>query len=325
MFRIGSLELTQRLLLAPLSGISDLPFRLINRAHGCELAFTEMISARSLLHQSTTSSGMLRTIPEDRPLGLQLLGNDPEVVVRAMGLVEHTDFDVIDLNAACPVPKVTRKGEGSALMGDPVLLRSILGEMVRHAGVPVTVKIRSGWDETAVNAVEVAKMAQDSGVAALTIHGRTRKQGYSGSVDYDIIRKVKEALSIPIIASGDVLSPVLIRKMFDETGCDAVVIARGALGNPWIFSQGAAFLESGATLEPTGIGERTAVMKCHLRLCCSFHGDRAGTILFRKFFVWYCRGIPHGRHLKDLAFTAQSCEKMEGLIDELQSLQEVSL
>ncbi len=317
MLKIGSLSLDSPLILAPLSGISDLPFRLINRLFGCELAFTEMISASSLVHQSRTTGRMLVTVPLDRPLGIQLLGNDPDIVQRAFDIIASREFDVVDLNAACPVPKVTRKGEGAALLHHPQKLRDILKALVTRARVPVTVKIRSGWDETSVNARDVALHAQDAGISAVFIHGRTKEQGYSGSVDYRIIGEVKKALSIPLIASGDILSPLLIRRMFEETGCDGVTIARGALGNPWIFRQADAFLKHGRIPEPPAVSEIVFIMKKHLDMVYSYYGERAGTVLFRKFFVWYGRGISHVKHLRDLVFRAQTRDEMMRIIDAL--------
>ncbi len=314
--QIGNVSLPS-CVLAPLAGVSDLPFRLISRSCGCGFAHTEMISARSLVYQSANTLKMLSTVPEDRPLGVQLLGNDPDVLRGALDLLAEYRFDIVDFNAACPVGKVTGKGEGASLMREPRKLGGLLRVIVENASVPVTVKIRAGWDDSSVTAKEAALYAEDAGVAALCIHGRTRAQGYSGRVDYSIIKEVKEAVGIPVIASGDALSPILIKRLFDETGCDGVAIARGALGNPWIFRETAGFLEGGALPERPSVEDVAATMERHLDLCCGFHGEYNGTKLFRKFFVWYTRGIFDIRPLRQKAFAARTREEMMELIKEL--------
>ncbi len=303
--------------LAPLAGVSDLPFRLISRSCGCGFAYTEMISARSLGYQSGNTLKMLSTVPEDRPLGVQLLGSDPDVLRNALDLLAEYRFDIVDFNAACPVGKVTGKGEGASLLREPRKLGALLRTLVENASAPVTVKIRAGWDETSVTAKDAALYAEDAGVKAVCIHGRTRAQGYSGRVDYSIIREVKDALKIPVIASGDALSPLLVKRLFDETGCDGVAIARGSLGNPWIFGETAEFLGSGTLPERPSVGDIAATMEKHLDLCCVFHDEYSGTKLFRKFFAWYSRGIFDIRSLRQRAFTARTRDEMTGLIREL--------
>ena len=317
MLRIGSFTLSSPCILAPMAGITDLPFRMINRAFGCEFAFAEMISARALVYQSKNTERMLTTNPHDQPLGVQLLGNDPGVILRALEIIRKHPLDLIDVNAACPVNKVTKKGEGAAMLREPRKLGQVLRALVENSQVPVTVKIRSGWDEDSVNAGEVALHAQDAGVSALFIHGRTRAQGYRGRVDYRVIREVKGLLRIPVIASGDAFSAQLIKKMLDETGCDGVTIARGALGNPWIFKEAAEYLASGILLPKPGISEVMEIMMKHLNLCCDYHGERAGAVLFRKFFGWYVKGIPDVKTLRDRAFHAETKKKMLDTIEEL--------
>lgn len=314
---IGHLNIPSRILLAPLAGISDLPFRLLCRRHGCRFAYTEMLSARALVYQSGTTLEMLKTVPEDGPIGIQFLGNEPDIMVRALDLVADRSFDLVDINAACPVPKVVRRGEGAGIMKDPKRLQAVLREVVKHTNLPVTVKIRSGWDDQSINAMDVALAAQDAGIHGLTIHGRTRAQGYRGRVNYEIIREVKRVLSIPVIASGDALSPRLVKKLFEETGCDGVAIARGALGNPWIFEDTVTYLETGTIPPRPGYTELTSVMKDHLDMCIKDYGERQGTIRFRKFYGWYIRGIPGNKPLKESAFRAQSRAEMVGLIDRL--------
>jgi len=319
MLNIGPIEIPSRLVLAPLAGISDIPFRMICRKNGCEFAHIEMISARALVYQSRTTISMLRTIPEDSPLGVQLLGNDPEIMVKALERLPMDSFRLIDVNAACPVHKVIRRGEGAAIMKEPQRLNKVLAALVRHSPLPVTVKIRSGWDDGSVNAREIARIAEGAGVRGLTIHGRTRAQGYRGTVDYDVIQEVKRAVSIPVIASGDALSPRLIQKLFDETACDGVAVARGAMGKPWIFRDTVEYLETGSLHEQHAVTEVVATMKEHLDLCIDEHGEKRGTIQFRALFGWYVRGLPGNKPLKERAFRAKNHHEMTGIIEELLS------
>ncbi len=318
MLSIGHVTVTPPLVLAPMAGISDLPFRAINRSFGCGFAFTEMVSARSLVHKSKHTLKMLSTTVDDRPLGVQILGEDPEIIKRALDILSSYAFDIIDFNAACPVKKVVSGGKGAGLLREPVKLQRLLEVIVENTRDPVTVKIRSGWDEASVNAVEIALRAQDAGVSGLFIHGRTRKQGYGGKIDYNIIRKVKKSLKIPVIAGGDVLTPDLIRKMFDETGCDGVAVARGTLGNPWIFREAAEYLKSGTVPSRPDIYEIAGTMKKHLALNIAFHGEKTGVMLFRKFFTWYARGMAV-KELKGRAFRAETMDEMLQLIGEVQT------
>ncbi len=317
MFRIGDLTVPSPVILAPMAGITDLPFRRIARSFGCAFAFVEMISARALVYQSKKTEKMLSTVPEDRPLGVQLLGNDPQVLMQALEKLQEYRFDLLDFNAACPASKVTGKGKGAGLLKEPARLRDLLKVIVAEAHVPVTVKIRAGWDEATVNAREVALYAQDAGIQGLFIHGRTRAQRYSGRVDYGVIRSVKEAVAIPVIASGDAFSPLLVKKMFDETGCDGVAIARGALGNPWLFRSIPEFLRSGLSLPAPDRSEVADTMTRHLDSCISVYGEKVGTILFRKFFAWYTRGITGMKPLRDKAFRAETREQMVASVDEI--------
>ncbi len=306
-------------LLAPMAGISDLPFRMINRSFGCAFAFVEMISARALTYRNRNTLEMLATTPADRPLGVQLLGDDPEILREALDILRPYEFDIIDFNAACPVGKVTGRGEGASLLKEPRKLGELLKVVVAHSTVPVTVKIRAGWDETSVNARDAALYARDAGVDGLFIHGRTRMQGYRGRVDYTVIREVKEALDIPVIASGDAFSPHLIKKLFDETGCDGVAIARGALGNPWLFRETLGFLESGTTPLRPGLDEIADTMIKHLNLCTGFYGETAGALIFRKFFSWYNRGFPDVKHLRIQAFREKTQERMLQVIGRMRT------
>jgi tRNA-dihydrouridine synthase B len=352
MFKIGNIKLTVPIMLAPMAGVSDLPFRLITRSLGCEFAFLEMISARALsysglLEQSELSTHytrqysaakaarsaeaklpryrvkktlrMMIPVDGDNPLGVQLLGADLQYIKKAMDVINKYNFEILDFNAGCPVNKAVKRGEGASLLKEPKKLKEILKFMVDNSKIPVGVKIRSGWSDDSINAVDVALHAQDAGIKYLFIHGRTKVQCYSGRVDYQIIRQVKEALSIPVIGSGDALSPELIKKMFDETGCDAVTIARGALGNPWIFRQTAEFLKTGAFLPPPKLDEVIATMLKHFSLCCDYHGERIGVIVFRKFFYWYTKKFSNIKILRNTVFSSKTKEQIIDAINQMAS------
>jgi tRNA-dihydrouridine synthase B len=320
MLTIGSLKLKSNLILAPLSGISDLPFRLLNRAFGCELAFVEMLNARSLSSKSKKSKQMLAGDPGDKPLGVQLLGTEPVYLLKAMAVIEKYPVDVLDFNAACPERKVTRRGEGASLLNHPKKLHDLLKLLVEHSRLPVTVKIRAGWNKDLINAREVALHAQDAGISALFIHGRTREQGYSGKVDYDVIRDVKRALRIPVIASGDVLSAELAKKMFDETGCDGILVARGGLGYPWLFKEIAAFLKNGTILPKPDRDDVVKVIIDHLEASIAFHGEKVGIVIFRKFFHWYTRGFRYARPIREKSCSAKTKEQLLSVIEEFRKI-----
>lgn len=317
MLKIGNLKINSKCILAPMAGVADFPFRLISRQVGCVFAFSEMISAKALAYRSKNTLSMLPANPADRPIGLQLLGEDEVSLQKALDIANRFGFELLDFNAACPVGKVTGKGAGAALLKDPVKLKQLLKVMVRFAEAPVTLKIRAGWDENSVNAREVALLAQDAGIKAIFIHGRTRLQGYRGSVDYKVIKEVKQALQIPVIASGDCLSPQLVKKMFDETGCDGIAVARGALGNPWIFRDIEEYLKSGVVPERPSLNETADIMARHLDLCIAEKGEKRGVMLFRKCFVWYIRGLAEIRRYKEKAFKASTQQEMVGLIEEI--------
>jgi tRNA-dihydrouridine synthase B len=314
MLQIGNLKLKSRLILSPMAGITDLPFRLLNRRLGCELAFIEMLNVRSVSFNSRKTRQMLSSSPEDRPLGMQILGREPKFILRALDVLKSREFDILDFNAACPVKKVVRRGEGAALLREPKKLNALLKLVVKNSLVPVTVKIRSGWDAKSVNAKEVALLAQDAGVKALFIHGRTKTQGYSPGVDYTVIRKVREALEIPVIASGNILSASLVKKMFDETGCVAVAMARGVFGNPWIFQEAKQFLEDGTIIKRPTREEIVRVMMEHLNSYVDFYGERVGIVKFRKFFGWYVKGLRKIRPLREKCSRVKKAEEMIQII-----------
>jgi tRNA-dihydrouridine synthase B len=321
MLHIGKLKLKSRLILSPLAGISDLPFRMLCRRFGCELAFVEMINCRSISHKGKRTLKMLASEPGDRPLGVQLLGSEPSFALKSLEVLNKLRrdkiiaFDLLDFNSACPAKKVVRRQEGAGLMKDLPKLKTLLKLVVDNIDLPVTVKLRSGWDSDSVNAVEAALYCRDAGVKAVFIHGRTKTQGYHGKVDYEVIRKVKKAIDVPVIASGDILSAQLAKDMFERTGCDAVAVARGALGNPWIFSQIESLLSKGAIINLPSSEEILNVAKGHLEACVDFYGERNGVIIFRKFFSWYTRGFKKIRHLREKSSRAKTQADMRGLIE----------
>lgn len=317
MFSLRNINLPVPAVLAPLAGVSDLPFRLITRKFGCPLAFTEMVNARALGFTNGKTLGLLQSSPLDAPLGVQLLAREPEYLARALEVLDGYPYALVDLNAACPVRKVTRKGEGAALLKEPDTLSKLVGTLVTHARVPVTVKIRSGWDHATVNAPEIAKRVADAGADAICIHGRTKSQGYGGKADLAVIRAVKEAVSVPVIASGDIFSAAAARRVWDETGCDAVMVARGALGNPWIFQEiAAAYRQKDPPPRPSA-EELKAVMREHLDMSVQHLGEGLGVINFRKFFVWYTKGLKNARSIRPRAVHTNTAEEVKSLIEEL--------
>ena len=317
MLTIGTLKLKSRFILAPLAGISDLPFRLLNRSFGAELAFVEMINVRCLSHKSKKTRQMLLSDGEARPLGVQILGCEPEYIEKGMEVLNTYPFDIIDFNAACPERKVVRRGEGSALLREPKKLQRLLKLVKKDSRVPVTVKIRAGWDSESVNAPDVARMCEDAGISALFIHGRTRMQLYTGSVDYGVIRRVKRAISIPVIASGDVFSVQLAEKMFSETGCDGLVVARGCLGNPWLFRELEAHFGKKAGYSAPSHEEIRRVMLEHLESYIRFYGERSAVVVFRKFFSWYTKGFPRVRVVREKISRVKSEAEMRSIIGEM--------
>jgi tRNA-dihydrouridine synthase B len=306
-----------KIILAPLSDVSDWPFRMLNRAYGCRFAYSQMVSARALINNKPKTKELLRTSFWDRPLGVQVLADLPQTLKQALFVLRDYKYATIDLNAGCPTPKVAKKGQGAGLLKDLKLIKELIDALAEFSDKPATIKIRTGWQKDNLVAVEVAKMAQEAGLAAIFIHGRTREDYYKGEVDYQTIKKVKEAVKIPVIASGDILSAELAKKMFNKTGCDGVMVARGALGNPWIFRQIEYYLSCGGQVKKPSVRELRKVMKRHLSLSCRFYGEELGVLKFRKHFTWYVKGLRYSRPLRNKAFSVETKKGLNQTIDQL--------
>ena len=312
--KIGNVTLENNLILAPMAGVTDLPFRVICAEQGCGMVCTEMVSAKAVFYKNKNTAPLLKTDPRERPVSLQLFGSEPELLGRIAAELEPEPYDILDFNMGCPVPKVVNNGEGSALMKNPKLAGEILRAMVRAVKKPVTVKIRRGFDEGHVNAVELAKIAEDAGVAAIAVHGRTREQYYSGKADWGIIRAVKEAVSIPVIGNGDIFTAEDAVRMFEETGCDGVMAARGAKGNPWLFRDIRAALEGKPVPERPGITEIREMILRHARMEVEFKGENIAIREMRKQVAWYTAGCPHSSSLREAVNHVTTYQELEELL-----------
>jgi len=288
--KIGSLELPNPLVLAPLSGISDLPFRLLAKEQGCALVCTEMISAEGIIRNWKATERLLKSCPEERPLAVQIFGSRPGAMAEAAKAVEGYGADLVDINMGCPVRKVVQGGSGAALLRDVGRAKEIIQAVRKAISLPLTIKIRSGWDEKSMNFLEMARMAEDCGVNALTVHGRTRTQGYAIKADWEVIARVKAHLRIPVIGNGDLTSPQAIIQFFSQTRCDGAMIGRGALGNPWIFRQALNMLQGQPPTEPS-LEEKEVFVLRHLRMVVGMRGEDHGLKEFRKHLIWYTRGL----------------------------------
>lgn len=315
--KIGNTELPGICILAPMAGVSDLPFRLLCREQGADLVCMEMVSAKAIAYHNRNTEKLMQIDPGEHPVSLQLFGSDPELMAEIAKEIEERPFDILDINMGCPVPKIVGNGEGSALMRDPALVERIVSSVSRAVKKPVTVKIRKGFDDDHVNAVEIARIAEASGAAAIAVHGRTREQYYSGTADWEIIRQVKEAVSIPVIGNGDVDSPQKAKAMLEETGCDGVMIGRAARGNPWIFRQIKEYLENGRLTDPPSLAEIHEMMLRHARMQVEYKGDYTGIREMRKHISWYTAGLPHSARLRARINSVESLEEMEELLQYL--------
>lgn len=312
--KIGNVTLPNNLILAPMAGVTDLPFRLLCKEQGAGLLCMEMVSAKAILYKNRNTESLLTIDPRENPVSLQLFGSDPEIVAGIAHKIEDRPFDILDLNMGCPVPKIVNNGEGSALMKNPRLAGEIIEKTVKAVKKPVTVKIRKGFDDDHVNAVEMAKIAEASGAAAVAVHGRTREQYYSGKADWDIIRQVKEAVSIPVIGNGDLLCAEDVIAMQEQTGCDGFMIGRGAQGNPWIFKQILHFFETGEHLAKPSPEAVVQMILRHAQMMLEFKGEYIGIREIRKHAAWYTAGYPNSAKLRVAINTVETYDELEELL-----------
>ena len=314
MLEIGSVRLENCLVAAPMAGFTDKAFRIILRDHGAGLVTTEMISAQALVYGQEKTMFMLDLTGEDPPVAVQIFGRDPQVMARAARLAADRGAHIIDINMGCPTPKIVKNGEGAALMRDPDLAARIVETVAKAVTVPVTVKMRSGWDSSHINCCELAALVAEAGARAVTLHPRTREQLFAGRADWVLIRAVKERVKIPVIGNGDVTSPEKARQMLDETGCDGVMIGRGCLGNPFIFRRTLHYLRTGELLSEPTVEERMEVARKHLALTCRFKGEAKGVLEMRKHLAWYVKGLPHAACLRTRINQARTISEIEALL-----------
>lgn len=314
---IGNVTLDNNVILAPMAGVTDLPFRLLCKEQGVGLICMEMVSAKAIYFNNKNTEELMQIHPDEKPVSLQLFGSDPDIISEMAKRIEERPFAILDINMGCPVPKVVNNGEGSALMKNPKLVEEILTKLVKATYKPVTVKIRKGFNEENANAVEIARIAENCGVAAVAVHGRTREQYYSGKADWDIIRQVKEAVKIPVIGNGDVVDALSAKALQDETGCDGIMIGRAAQGNPWIFHEVTTYLETGVIPpKPTPQQVKEVIMK-HANLQLEYKGEYTGVREMRKHLSWYTTGYPNSARFRQMINTMESMDELLKSVEQI--------
>ena len=312
--KIGNVELENNVFLAPMAGVTDLPFRILCKEMGCGLVYSEMVSAKGILYDNKNTTELLEVDAKERPVAVQLFGSDPEILGAMAKKIEEYPIDIIDVNMGCPAPKIVKNGEGSCLMKTPELVGKIVRSLVESQKKPVTIKFRKGFDEEHINAVEIAKIAEANGASAVAVHGRTREQYYSGKADWDIIKEVKAAVQIPVIGNGDIFTPQDAKNLLEHTGCDAIMVGRGAQGNPWIFREILAALEDREIPARPNRRELYEMIVRHAQLSCTYKGEYITVREMRKHLAWYTTGLPHAAGLRRQINSMETMEElMEGM------------
>ena len=297
--KIGNVQLDNEVFLSPMAGVTDLPFRLICKEKGCGMLYTEMINAKALCYDDENTKKMLKIEEEEHPIAVQIFGSDPEYMGKAAAIMNEYPNEILDINMGCPAPKVVKNGDGSALMRNPKLAAEVLSSVVKNSKKPVTLKIRKGWDDDSVNAVEIAKIAEECGISALAIHGRTREQFYSGKADWDIIAEIKQNINIPVIGNGDVFEVQDAVNMLEKTKCDAIMIGRGAQGKPWIFNRINHYMKTGEVLPEPTLEEKITTAIKHMNLAVAEHGEYVAVREMRKHIGWYLKGLKNSARYRD--------------------------
>ena len=318
---IGGVRIEKTAALAPMASVADRAYRQMAKEYGAAYVVGEMASCKGLCYNDRKTAELLSVTPEERPMAVQLFGAEPEFVAAAVKIAEKFQPDIIDINSGCPMPKIVSGGAGSALMKTPELFGDVVRAAVESASVPVTVKIRAGWDENSINAVRMAQIAEQSGAAAVAVHGRTKTQLYSGKADWDVIRAVKQSVSIPVIGNGDVTTPELCREMYEYTGCDLVMVGRGSYGRPWLFRQIREYLETGSYSPDPSPEERLEIMRRHIRLIVSDKGEKIAMKEARRPASWYLKGMQGAARFRNLCSELTTLEQLERLIEEIKTEQ----
>lgn len=320
--QIGNVLLQNNVFLAPMAGVTDLPFRLLCKEQGCGLVYTEMVSAKGLYYKDKKTETLLQIDEREKPVAVQIFGSDPDIMAQIANEVAKTGASIIDINMGCPTPKIVKNGEGSALMLKPALIGEIVKAVSQAVDLPVTVKIRKGWDDLHVNADEVAVIAEENGAAAIAVHGRTREQFYSGQADWDIIKKVKRSVKIPVIGNGDITTPEDAKNMIEHTGCDGIMIGRGAQGNPWVFGRVIHYLNTGELLEQPTPQQKIDKAIEHIRLLVEYKGERIGIREARKHVAWYVKGLRNAAKVKQEVNRIDTLNEMEETLRAMQQAME---